>query len=431
MRNATVIIGAGFGDEGKGLMTDYHAAPAGDDGLVVRFNGGAQAGHTVIAEDGRRHVFSHFGAASFSGARTYLSRFFVLNPLLYFKEAEQLARLGIAPRVFADIACPVTTPYDMLINQLAEQARGEGRHGSVGVGFGETIERNLDPRYAITFADLSNYDRLAFRLRKIRDEWVAPRLAALGIASLSGSKKDLLESETLIERFLADTQDFLSQVEPGGVDILSGARHIVFEGAQGLLLDQDRGSFPHVTRSNTGLKNVLALAVEAGFDSLEAVYVSRSYKTRHGAGPFPHAFTDDADHRTMTFEKADEERVPEVITWPRIEDRTNVDNDYQGGLRFGLLDIDGLARDIHNDLSDARATPHIAISHRLAMTCLDQLTERAHFILGGRICEASPSALFAAAVHAVGGSEPLSSYGPARGDIQRRPSDKRLKHSVV
>lgn len=418
MKNATVIIGAGFGDEGKGLMTDYHAAPAGRDALVVRFNGGAQAGHTVVDPGGHRHVFSHFGAASFAGAATYLSRFFVLNPLLYFKEAEQLARHGVSPRVLADSACPVTTPYDMLINQLVEQARGTGRHGSVGVGFGETIERNLDPRYAITLADLSDHDRLLARLRAIRNEWVMPRLTALGVTSLPDDRKRLLQSESLLENFLADTQDFLSAIEPCGLDVLAVARHVVFEGAQGLLLDQDRGTFPHVTRSNTGLKNVLTLADEAGIESLDVVYVSRAYKTRHGAGPLSHAFKTDGRNMSLTTGHTHTDHAPASISWPCIEDRTNVDNDYQGGLRFGLLDIDGLARDIHEDLCDARARPHIAVSHRLAMTCLDQLPASTHFILGGGIREASPSALFDAAALAVGGALPLSSHGPGRDDVE-------------
>src|SRR5687768_6543349 len=143
-KTAVIIIGALFGDEGKGLLTDYHAARFGSDVIVARFNGGAQAGHTVVLPDGRRHIFSHFGSGTLTGAATFLSRYFVSNPLLFLREAAELEAIGIAsPVIFADERAPVTTPYDMLINQWAETARGSAKHGSCGVGFGETVERSL------------------------------------------------------------------------------------------------------------------------------------------------------------------------------------------------------------------------------------------------------------------------------------------------
>ena len=84
-KTARVVIGAQFGDEGKGRLTAHHVVEVGDDAIVVRFNGGAQAGHTVVAPDGRRHVFSHVGSGALTGAATYLSRFFVANPILFLK----------------------------------------------------------------------------------------------------------------------------------------------------------------------------------------------------------------------------------------------------------------------------------------------------------------------------------------------------------
>src|SRR5262249_12200450 len=153
MTPATVIIGANLGDEGKGLLTDFHAAAA-PGALIVRFNGGAQAGHTVVTPDARRHVFSHFGSGSFAGAATYLSRFFVSHPTLFLRERAQLAALGLAPTVHVDPRSPITTPYDMLINQAVETARAGARHGSCGIGFGETIQRGLAPRLALQVGDL-------------------------------------------------------------------------------------------------------------------------------------------------------------------------------------------------------------------------------------------------------------------------------------
>jgi adenylosuccinate synthase len=290
MTSATVIIGANLGDEGKGLLIDFHAA-ATPGALVVRFNGGAQAGHTVVAPDGRRHVFSHFGSGSFAGAATYLSRFFVAHPPLFLRERAQLACHGLAPEVHIDPRSVLTTPYDMLINQAIEATRGGARHGSCGIGFGETIQRCLRPRFATYAGDLLARgwaDRLSATLDDVRVNYVPARLKALGIATLDTGRAALLASDTLIERFIADCAAFRDVVAIADLAAVARGRAVIFEGAQGLLLDQDRGWFPHVTRSNTGLKNVIALARDAGIEALDVVYATRAYMTRHGAGPLPH-----------------------------------------------------------------------------------------------------------------------------------------------
>jgi hypothetical protein len=96
-RIAHAVIGAGYGDEGKGLMTDYHVALSGPGGIVVRFNGGAQAGHTVTTPGGQRHVFSHIGSGALAGAATCLSRHLICHPTLFFKEAAALRAAGVPP----------------------------------------------------------------------------------------------------------------------------------------------------------------------------------------------------------------------------------------------------------------------------------------------------------------------------------------------
>ena len=126
------VIGSGYGDEGKGLVTDSLSAST---TRVVRYNGGAQAGHTVCKANGIRHVFHHVGAGTFSGATTHLSKFFVVNPILANQELAELAQLGYNPVITVDLYAPVTTPIDMMINQAVEQQRGNNRHGSCGIGF--------------------------------------------------------------------------------------------------------------------------------------------------------------------------------------------------------------------------------------------------------------------------------------------------------
>lgn len=117
---ADAVVGAGYGDEGKGLLVDALAHGRGAGTVVVRHNGGAQAGHTVTAPDGRRHVFHHVGSGSLAGAATHLSRHFVSNPAILAREIDALAALGVAPRITADEGGLVTTPWDMMVNQFVE-----------------------------------------------------------------------------------------------------------------------------------------------------------------------------------------------------------------------------------------------------------------------------------------------------------------------
>ena len=350
MQNVAVI-GAAYGDEGKGLVADALAARS-PHALVVRFNGGAQAGHTVETPDGRRHVFGHVGAGTFPGAETFLSRFFVINPLLFVKEDRELRRLGVAPKVAVDPRALVTTPYDMLLNQWAERARGSDRHGSCGIGFGETIERSLVPGVRLRVEDLFAPAKVRDRLRAIRETWVPNRRRQLGVDSIGdrvlpdpGARLDGIE-----DAFLEAAEYLLARVTVAA-DRIRAASTVIFEGAQGLGLDQHRGAFPHVTRSCTGLRNVLRLARENDIHALNAVYVTRTYVTRHGAGPLRH----------------------ELLRPPAgVVDRTNQPNRWQGSLRFAPLDAAALRTRISADLTDAERSD-VEVRASIAVTCVDQL----------------------------------------------------------
>jgi adenylosuccinate synthase len=359
MRSGQVVIGANYGDEGKGLMTDYFASQDPDHSAVVRFNGGAQAGHTVIAPDGRRHVFSHFGSGSFVHCPTYLSQFFIVNPLLFAKEYEELHTLGVDPIVYIDHKAFVTTPYDMFINQTLERQRGTARHGSCGMGINETVTRCLRSTwFAVRAYELLDPNTLFEKLLDLGETWFPARLKEHGIETDSRALDSFAKKrEQIMHQFVSDVSRLLA-VATITCEYPKHQR-IIFEGAQGLLLDEDRlDQWPHVTRSKTGLFNVLHLAKKFQLDELDVSYVSRTYLTRHGAGPL----TGESD-------------------WS-FSDQTNVSNQFQGHLRFAPMDWNQLRNSIDLDLKRARFFG-LKVNANMAMTCLDQepISKRANLHL--------------------------------------------------
>jgi adenylosuccinate synthase len=388
-KKAFAVIGAAYGDEGKGLMTDRLVWQHGSD-TVVRSNGGAQAGHTVTTPDGRRHVFSHIGSGAFAGARTHLSQHFVAHPMFFLGEREKVADLGGVVDVSIDPRAIVTTPYDILINQVVEDARGSSRHGSCGMGFGETIERNLRAETRITVADLTgNRLSLVSRLERIRRDWVADRLAKLGIAEVPTRFAAFLKDDGVFRRFLADADAFMDAVNVmDDSKIPDGA---VFEGAQGLLLDQDFGAFPHVTRSNTGILNMSLIAREAGIGSIDATYATRAYTTRHGAGPLAHEGED--------------------MSYADIVDPTNVHNDWQGTIRSAPLDIDILAGAVRHDMGRSEG---VSVSATLAVSCLDQVDDGMAFFSRGHKTFAAPDDACCSIAMVSGLAVGFTSFGPTR-----------------
>jgi adenylosuccinate synthase len=386
MRTAKVIIGAAWGDEGKGLLTDAFAGPA---TLVVRFNGGAQAGHTVVTPDGRHHVFHHIGGGSFREAGTFLSRYFISNPLLFASEIEALREIGVFPNVSADPEGMVTTPYDMMLNQMAEEARGRARHGSCGLGINETVTRNetsgIPP---LTIGDLGDGRRVAERLRDIRRLWVPRRLAALGAAP-DAAWQSRLDGDAVIAAFVDLAGRFAERVVFAAEAIAAHPGPVIFEGAQGLLLDEGHRWFPHVTRSRTGIANVDALARNAGIEALDVVYATRAYATRHGAGPFP--------------------REAAGLSY---EDKTNVPNPWQQALRFGHLDLDLTGEAIQDDLERTRLPVRLS----LAITCLDQVGDEVKFWHRCTPHIASRERLLQCVRDEIAGNC-IASYGPTRSTL--------------
>ena len=318
MKYLKAVIGANFGDEGKGLMTDYFCsqAPPTEPVLNIRFNGGAQAGHTVVTPEGKRHIFSHFGSGSFlPNVATYLSEDFIINPILFRREYEKLQKIGVYPMVYVHPKCLLTFPQDMMINQFCEKRRGENKHGSCGVGIFETVLRSKKDS-EISAATLSV---LGMKHYQIDIEYYSSeRIEKIFGIGLTNDEKALLVNQNIRAHFDQDVKFFMDHTIIHDERIFKHFNHLVFEGAQGLMLDQNNKEyFPHLTPSNTGIQNILQYL--DGEIAAEICYVTRPYLTRHGAGKLPN-------------------ECPREMTGAKV-DLTNHENEWQGEFRYGKLNV--------------------------------------------------------------------------------------------
>lgn len=321
------VVGLGFGDEGKGATVDFlvrqcvvwaEERVGGPEEwlppLVVRYNGGPQAAHRVVTPDRKVHIFSQLGSGSFlPGTLTWLSHFMAVDLLTLEREAQVFARaVGLptvddgAPevlsRVWIDANCVLVTPWHKALNRLQELLRPQ-RHGSCGMGVGQALLDAEDPAQPVLRArDVLNPQTLMTRLLVIQAEKAAAArqlLEQLPPEALTPELQASLEPQlTMLNNILVVRQvseAFRDIVSHSGLHLaesealleLMGRRPVVFEGAQGVLLDRNFGFFPHVTPSHTTLRNVLALLPEDEHATLIKVGVLRTYLTRHGRGPFP------------------------------------------------------------------------------------------------------------------------------------------------
>lgn len=331
MRRAFVVVDLGFGDAGKGLVTDalvrHHGAHT-----VVRFNGGAQAGHNVITPDGRHHTFAQLGAGTFvPGVHTVLGREFVVHPGALGEELRHLRAAGVgdaASRLHISRDALVITPYHQAAGRLRERLRGDARHGSCGIGFGEAVgDARNGEEDVLRIGDLGDTARSRKHLRAVAERKRSELAAAASGAMLrsTDARRELatFEDPGLDDAFLAQARKSLEGVaceEEERLLARLGDRDgvTIFEGAQGVLLDEDFGFHPHTTWSHCTFRNATRLLQGCGYDgAVTRLGVTRSFMVRHGAGPFP---TEDAALDT-------------------IAEPHNAAHPWQGTFRRGALDL--------------------------------------------------------------------------------------------
>lgn len=324
-KRAVIVTDIGYGDAGKGTTVDYLVRQA-SSAVVVRHNGGAQAAHNVITPDGRHHTFAQFGSGSLvADTRTHLSRYMLVNPLNMFPEAEHLIALGVPDiwdRVSVDREALVITPWHCTANRLRELARGNGRHGSCGQGIGETMADSIDhPELALRVGDLQSRS-LRSKLEAIRSYKIEQLRRELDL-TVEADEWTMLTTPHLVDVVLRAYRKWATLATIVDSDYLKRLRDqhelMVFEGAQGVLLDEWHGFHPYTTWSTTTHANALTLLSEIHFDDeVQKLGVMRAYTTRHGAGPF---VTED----------------PSLAT--ALKEWHNGTDDWQGSFRYGHLDL--------------------------------------------------------------------------------------------
>lgn len=362
-----IVVGLGFGDEGKGTIVDYLARQVDGDCTVVRYNGGAQAAHNVVTPEGKHFTFAQFGSGTLAGARTHLSACMIVNPMNMLNEARELAigcrQWDAFDRLTVDPDALVTTRFHMAYNRIQEIMRGKDRHGSCGQGVGATVEYGIKIAGrlgVLRVGHLADKDITNNALRRLREFYIG----ALPInADFVAEDHETLAYELDILRNLdiataVEDYYFWSKIVEKRPDTyLDG--NLIFEGAQGTLLDEDYGTAPYNTWSKCRTDNAFQILNRLGRTPTRTIGVTRTYMTRHGAGPFP------------TENKA--------VRFPEFH---NEQGTYQGGWRQGWLDLGLLRYSLAHNGCDEIAVTHmdylqdenrVAIGYERPFTDLDNI----------------------------------------------------------
>jgi adenylosuccinate synthase len=284
------MIGAQWGDEGKGKVADILTSQV---EVTARFNGGNNAGHTVVVGD--RKVVLRLAPVGIlrPGVRCYVGRGCVVNPWYLLEELGRVEEFGVADYdLTVDWHCALILPYHIKLDQAGDEALGRWRVGTTGRGIGPCYADKA-ARLGLRLADLFDEPRLAERLGALADRH-APTLAALGVEVDEREVLDgLKELSPRLERYAGDVTAAVQD------DVRRGAK-VLLEGAHGLLLDLDYGTYPFVTSSNVHPGGAAAgLGLPCGFvDSVLGVV--KAYQTRVGEGPFPTELEDDVGEHLRT-----------------------------------------------------------------------------------------------------------------------------------
>lgn len=273
------MVGAQWGDEGKGKITDLLSKSA---DVVVRYQGGVNAGHTVVVQDQKFKLHLIPSGILYADTECIIGSGTVIDPKVLIEELDQLDELGISTQnLLISETAHVTMPYHRLIDQAAEERRGEHKIGTTGRGIGPTYTDKSE-RTGIRVVDLMDSDTLRKKLR-----WT--------VEYKNGILQKLynlppLNPQDVIDEYLGYADRLQPHVIDSSLriyDAVRRKRNILFEGAQGTLLDLDHGTYPYVTSSNP-VAGGACIGTGVGPTMIDRVIgVAKAYTTRVGEGPFP------------------------------------------------------------------------------------------------------------------------------------------------
>ncbi len=293
MAKNVVVVGSQWGDEGKGKVVDWLTDSAQG---VVRFQGGHNAGHTLVI-GGKKTVLHLIPSGVLrEGVACYIGNGVVLSPEALLAEMDELEAAGIdvAARLRISEACPLILPYHQALDRAREAAKGENKIGTTGRGIGPAYEDKV-ARRALRLQDLLRPTRFAAKLAELLDyhNFVLTQYFGAPKVDFQQTLDGALALAPRIEKLVADVPRALYEANKAGSNLL-------FEGAQGTLLDIDHGTYPFVTSSNC-VAGAAAAGAGVGPTMLHYVLgITKAYTTRVGSGPFPTELFDDTGKHLAT-----------------------------------------------------------------------------------------------------------------------------------
>lgn len=350
MTDIKIVTGLNYGDESKGLVANAVSTAI---CLNVMPSNSCQRAHTVV-ENGVRRVFRHFGSGTLKGAATYFADRFLVNPAMFRQEWEELAAMGVTPKVYCRSSVRIITVMDMYANVYLEKLRGDKSHSSTGCGVWEALNRHQtlsNEKNVYFFSDIIAYYEGLFK------KWNR------GI--IDDEAQDWLHGAALKANSDDDLKFFYDHVEVIDGDIQEKALFhsyplIVFENGQGLLLDDSFClDYDHNTPAYVGTKvpaDLIAKNFVPAEVQIEPLYVTRSYLTRHGKGQVGITGNCECDKTAINSD---------------MVDLTNVPNPNQGTLRYGKFTIEeanaAIARAVNDNCSITAkgfaSIPSVVITH--------------------------------------------------------------------
>ncbi|MDE1943030.1 MAG: adenylosuccinate synthase [Betaproteobacteria bacterium] len=293
MARNVVVVGTQWGDEGKGKLVDWLTDRAHG---VVRFQGGHNAGHTLVI-GGKKTVLSLIPAGILrEHVECFIGNGVVLSPSALLKEIDMLESSGVSvsARLRISDACPLILPYHVAIDHARERSKGDAKIGTTGRGIGPAYEDKV-ARRAIRLQDLFDPARFEAKLREVMDyhNFVLTQYFKADAVDVQATLEEALRLGERIRPMVADVSRQLYDANREG-------KNLLFEGAQGTLLDIDHGTYPYVTSSNC-IAGAAAPGCGVGPQQLHYVLgITKAYTTRVGSGPFPTELDDEVGRQLAT-----------------------------------------------------------------------------------------------------------------------------------